>query len=187
MPPKSAAKPTATAARERAALIKEQQDGALANLPLNALFVVLHIRSDPPRQNDFHWGLYFHIHRQGGIKYHMRNVGGSGWIPDHGSTSGVFKSLFLCALIQVAIVPETKHRQADQLIRSHDGDVNSIPGVTCRVWEMAILQKLIQDGVVRCNNLDELERECMAVGNQHSAAAARNDQPRPVVRSRLCF
>jgi hypothetical protein len=95
----------------------------------------------------------------------MKNVGDSGWIPDHGTTSGVFKSLFLCALIQVAIVPETEQRQVDQLIRSHDGDINSIPRVTCRLWDMVILQKLSRHGIVRCNNIDALEQECMAIGN----------------------
>lgn len=187
MPPKSATRPTITAARERAALIKREQDDALLNLPMNGLFIVLHIRSDPPRQNDFHWGLYFHANRLSGVKYHITNVGGSGWIPDHGQTSGVFKSLFLCALIQIAIVPEAEHPRVDQVIRCHDNDVNTIHEVTCRVWVMAILQKLAQHGVVRCNDLDALEQECMAIGNQYSTAAAKNDQPRPVVRSRLCF
>ena len=173
-------------ARDRALAIKRTQEEALARLPLNALYIVLYIRSDPPRPNDFHWGYYFHTSPRGGLKYHMRNLGG-GWIPDHGTTGGVFKSNFLCVLIQIANVPLAKHSLLDQIMRSHDGDVNSIPGVTCRVWLMAILQKLIQHGIVHCSNVDALQQECMVFGNQYSAGAAMNTQPRPVVSSRLCF
>ncbi|KMU85036.1 hypothetical protein CIHG_02819 [Coccidioides immitis H538.4] len=80
-------------ARERASIIKKAQEDALARLPLNTLFIVLYIRSDPPQSNDFHWGYYFHTSAQGGLKYHMRNLGG-GWIPDHGPTGGVFQVQF---------------------------------------------------------------------------------------------
>ncbi|KAJ5778484.1 hypothetical protein N7520_001730 [Penicillium odoratum] len=165
--------PAPTTARERATIIKKQQEDALARLPLNSLFIVLWIRSDPPRQNDFHWGHYFHTSAMGGTKYHMRNLGG-GWMPDHGPTGGVFKSNFLCVLVQVAIVPGTLYGQLDQTMRSHDGDVNSIPGVTCR-------------GFARYSNVEALLQECMGIGNQYRASAAINQQPRPVVRSRLCL
>ncbi|KAJ5492700.1 hypothetical protein N7539_001446 [Penicillium diatomitis] len=173
-------------ARERAALIKKQQEDALAALPLNALFIVLWIRSDPPRPNDFHWGYYFHTNSQGGVKYHMRNIGG-GWMPDHGPTGGVFKSNFLCVLIQVGTIPEAARNTLDQTMRSHDGDVNTIPGVTCRVWVLTIFRRLMQYGIVRCSDIGGLERECMTLGNQYSPGAAINQQPRPVVRSSLCL
>lgn len=104
------------------------------------------------------WGYCFHKSSQGRLKYHMRNLG-SGWIPDHGTTGGVFKSNFLCVLVQIAIVPLAKHSQLDQIMGPRDGDVNSIPGVTCRVWLMVILQQLNQHGIVRCSNVDtELRR-----------------------------
>ncbi|KAL4916556.1 hypothetical protein BDW62DRAFT_103327 [Aspergillus aurantiobrunneus] len=173
-------------ARERASIIKKAQEDALARLPLNTLFIVLYIRSDPPQPNDFHWGYYFHTRAQGGLKYHMRNLGG-GWIPDHGPTGGVFKSNFLCVLIEIANVPHAKHGSLDQIMRSRDGDVNSIPGITCRVWLMVILRELIRQGIVRCSNIDGLQQECMAFGNQYSSGAANNTQPRPVVRSTLCL
>ncbi|KAE8404950.1 hypothetical protein BDV37DRAFT_100279 [Aspergillus pseudonomiae] len=174
-----------TNARQRGLEIKKLQEEALAQLPLNTLYIVLYIRSDPPRANDFHWGYYFHQTTSGGSKYHMRNLGG-GWIPDHGPTSGVFKSNFLCVLIQIANVPEPKHAILDQTMRSRDDDVNQIPGVTCRIWLMTILQRLIEEGLVRCDDHQKLQDECMMFGNQYSATAASNSQPRPVVRSKLC-
>ncbi|PYH75179.1 uncharacterized protein BO88DRAFT_356220 [Aspergillus vadensis CBS 113365] len=173
-----------TSARERALAIKKSQEDALSRLPLNTLFIVLYIRSDPPRLNDFHWGYYFHDTAQGGWKYHMRNLG-SGWIPDHGQTGGVFKSNFLCTLVEIASVPVAKQEQLHQIMRSRDGDVNSIPGVTCRVWLMVILESLIQAGIVRCNNAEALQQECISFGNRYSADAAKNSQPRPVVRSQV--
>ncbi|PLN78864.1 hypothetical protein BDW42DRAFT_187091 [Aspergillus taichungensis] len=127
-----------------ASLIKTARE----RLPLNALYLVLWIRSDPPRPNDFHWGYYFHKSSTGGTKYHIRNLG------------------------EIERVPQAKHSQLDQVMRSHDGDVNSIPSVTCRVWLFTILQKLIQNGIVICSSCDALQQECMDFGNQHSAAAA---------------
>ncbi|KZF22516.1 hypothetical protein L228DRAFT_267914 [Xylona heveae TC161] len=172
--------------RQEAALIKKQQEDALARLPLNSLYIVLWIRSHPPHENDFHWGYYFHSTPQSGIKYHIKQLG-SGWITDHGRTGGVFKSNFLCVLIQIATVAEGAGGQLDQIMRSHDGNVNSIPGVTCRVWILKILEKLMQSVIVRCSNADALLQECMAIGNQHGPEAAENHQPRPVVKSNLCF
>ncbi|GAD93076.1 hypothetical protein TRV_00572 [Paecilomyces variotii No. 5] len=180
----SPAQPTQSR-KDRALAIKKAQEEALIRLPSNTLYIVLWIRSDPPQPNDFHWGYYFHVNSQGGLKYHMRNFGG-GWIPDHGSTAGVFKSNFLCVLIRIATVPEASHGRLDQIMRSRDGDVNSIPNVTCRVWLMTILQTLAQNGIVRCSNIDALQQECIGFGNEYSAAAASNTQPRPVVGSRLC-
>jgi hypothetical protein len=177
--------PTLTKAKERAAAIRKQQSDLLASLPLYALYIGLWIRSDPPRRNDFHWGFYLHTSTTSGIKYHVSSLTG-GWIPEHGPNS-VLKSNFFCVLIQIASVPETSLAQLDQIMRLHDGDVNGIPGVTCRVWLVMILEKLVQSGIVRCGSLQALEDECMGFGNEHSASAAVNDQPRPVVRSGVCL
>lgn len=45
-------------------------------------------------------------------------------MPDHGPTGGVFKSNFLCVLIQVGTIPEAARNTLDQTMRSHDSDVN---------------------------------------------------------------
>ncbi|EEQ34852.1 hypothetical protein McanMca71_001940 [Microsporum canis] len=171
--------------KERALAIKQLQEEALRSLPPNSLYIVLYIRSDPPEPNNFHWGFYSHYNETGGCKYHMRNLG-DGWIADHGPTAGVFKSTFLCVLIQIASIPPEKRSLLDQIMRSHDGNTNSIPGMSCRVWLLVILQKLIQQGLVRCNSCEALEQECLEIGNQHSPGASKNHQPRPVVKSKLC-
>lgn len=93
----------------------------------------------------------------------MKNLG-SGWIPDHGHTSGVFKSNFLCVLTQIAGIPEAKHGLLDQIMKSRDLDVNDIPDLTCRVWLLTILQDLIRHGLVRCSTVEELQQEMYDLG-----------------------
>ncbi|KAL2820954.1 hypothetical protein BDW59DRAFT_174288 [Aspergillus cavernicola] len=172
--------------RERALAIKKVQEEALARLSLDTLYILLFIRTDPPQPHNFHWGYYFHTSPNGGFKYHAKTLD-DGWIPDHSWNSGIFKSDFLCVLIQIASVPQGKHGLLDQVMRSRDGDVNSIPGITCRVWLLVILQALVQQGIVHCGDIDAFQQDCMDFGNQHSDEAANNQQPRPVVRSRVCF
>lgn len=43
---------------------------------------------------------------------------------------------------------------------------------------MVILKELVQQGIVRCSDIDALQKECMTFGNQYSEGAAKNSQPR---------
>jgi hypothetical protein len=172
----------------RIAEVKRLQEIALAQLPRNGLFIVLYLRSDLPLPNDFHWSLYFHTTagtQPGGHKYHIKNLS-NGWITDHGPTAGVFKSNFLCVLIQIAAISQERMRETDAIIRSKDDQINQIPGVSCRVWLMTILAILRARSLLKCNDLYALQEECFRFGNEHSVGALGNDQPRPVKRSRLC-
>lgn len=173
------------AAREKGLHIKQLQESALAALPRRKLYIVLHIRDFPPIANDFHWGFYHHKTQTGGTKYHMRNLG-AGWIADHESTGGVFKSLFLCVLIEIGSIPAEKEGTLDQIMRTLDGSANSIPGFTCRVWVLTILPLLIQAGLLRCDDLAGLQQECFDYGNTCMTSAGNNDQPRPVKVSSRC-
>ncbi|KAJ5419454.1 uncharacterized protein N7487_003004 [Penicillium crustosum] len=162
---------------------------SLANLKVNGLYIILFIRNHPPVQNDFHWGLYFHRHPDtGGTKYHIKQQG-SGWIPDHGPTAGVFKSFLLVGLFRIAHVPSGWEGLLDQTIRTYDGQLNA-PGITCRVWVLwvlALLQKSINgQTILKCSNLNALEIEVKNWGNANARGAADNIQPRPVATSALC-
>lgn len=166
--------------------IRRLQDLALASLPVRGLFIVLWIRSDPPGPNDFHWGLYFHRSgTDGGTKYHITNLS-RGWINDHGSTKGVFKSSFLCVLIQIATIPLQAVVQMDGIARSKDRELNQIPGLTCRVWVMQIIAILRANSLVKCGDINALQNEIFQIGNRYRFGAINNDQPRPVTRSQLC-
>ena len=156
--------------------IRRLQEAALEALPLNKLYIGLWIRDDPPQPNNFHWGFYYHTHKKGGTKYHITNIG-RGWIGGHGPTSGVFKSLFLCVLIEIGSIPAEKEVELDRIMRSEDDSLNSIVGVSCRVWIFAILPHLIETGLLRCDDLDSLQQECFGFGNAHMMSAKENDQP----------
>ncbi|PYH48532.1 uncharacterized protein BP01DRAFT_413650 [Aspergillus saccharolyticus JOP 1030-1] len=120
---------------EKNVAVRKLHEEILRSLPLNTLYVGLHLRDDPPNFNDFQWGLYFHDNSNAIARHGHRILSGTG---------GVFRSNFLCV----------------------------IPGITCRVWVLAILRKLIERGTV----------QCPSVGNQYVANASGNHQPRPHVQ-----
>ena len=171
--------------REGALQIKRLQEQALRDLPPRKLHIVLWIRNDPPSANDFHWGFYYHKTEDGGTKYHMKNLG-SGWIADHGPTGGVFKSQFLCVLVEIGTISADNEGQLDQIMRSLDSSANTTPGFTCRVWIFTLLPLLIQLDLLRCSDLAALEQECFSFGNECMISASKNNQPRPVRVSRRC-
>ncbi|KAJ9489010.1 hypothetical protein VN97_g4276 [Penicillium thymicola] len=173
-----------TEARQKAADIKKKQSESLIGLPPNTLHISLYIRSDPPLPNDFHWAFYLHkgtSSTPGGTKYHARGIGG-GWIAGHEATAGIFIENFLCVIIQIATIPLSAHDRVDEIMRSYDESLNSIPGIMCRVWILTVLRKLVDEGFVHCD-IGVLEKDCLEVGNEHSATASANEQPRPVVKS----
>lgn len=159
-------------------------------LQVGSLYVLLFTRNDPPQANDFHWALYLHQHDStGGMKYHIRNVG-SGWMPDHGVTTAIFKEFLLVGLFRIADVAEKWHPHLDQISRSLDANLNH-PTQTCRVWALdvlALLQKPLHDGqrIFNCDDIPALQQEIFDWGNLHAPSAARNEQPRPIGASALC-
>ncbi|KAI9759964.1 MAG: hypothetical protein M4579_001997 [Chaenotheca gracillima] len=171
--------------RENALKIKQMQEEALSALPERKLYIALWIRDDPPQTSDFHWGFYHHLVDLDGTKYHLRNLG-SGWITDHGESRGLFKSQLLCVVIEIGSIPEDKEKLLDQIMRTYDHSANDIPNVTCRVWIFITLQLLVQNGLLKCDDLEALQQECLDFGNHYMRSAASNDQPRPVVVSKLC-
>ncbi|OQE36110.1 hypothetical protein PENCOP_c012G07008 [Penicillium coprophilum] len=175
-----------TETRQQPAEIKKKQAKSLAGLPPSTLHISLYIRSDPPLPNDFHWAFYLHkgtSSTPGGTKYHARGIGG-GWIAAHEATAGIFTENFLCVIIQIATIRPTAHEHVDEIMRSCDKSLNSIPGITCRVWILTVLRRLVDEGVVHCD-IGELEKDCLGFGNEHSATASANEQPRPVAKSRV--
>ena len=114
---------------------------SLAALKPNGLYFILFIRDDPPQPNDFHWGLYLHRDADtGGTKYHIKQQG-IGWITDHGTTAGVFKSFLLIGLFRIADIPPGWEAHLDRTIRTYDNQINT-PGVDCRVWLFWVLELL---------------------------------------------
>lgn len=93
-------------------------------------------------------------------------------------------------LIQIADVPEEKGGVLEEIMRERDAGLNEIEEVTCRVWLLIVLKRLVKEGIVQCASglgSDKVEEECMVIGNRFAEEAARNVQPRPVVKSRVSF
>lgn len=162
---------------------------ASTEIKKGSIYVLLYVRNQPPILNDFHWGLYFHGNTNTrGMKYHIKTVG-PGWMPDHGPVTAIMKEFLLVGLFRVADVRPEWHAHVDKTIRSLDDQLN-VPGNTCRVWVLDILS-LLQEPVggyqiLRCRDISALQKEIFDWGNGHAAAAAANEQPRPIGASMLC-
>jgi hypothetical protein len=172
-------------AKERAQEIQRAQERALSHLPPESLHVALWLRNDPPPLNDFHWAFYYHEGPKGGTIYQVKGLS-EGWITDHGVTGCIFKSLFLCCLVQIGNISSTKKQELDQTIRSCDSTLNEICDVTCKVWLFEVLPRLIEQGFVRCDNPEALKAECLAIGNKFRVEASGNVQPRPAKIANTC-
>lgn len=185
-----------TTPRQQALTNKTLQEQAQSHLSPNTLYIALYIRSDPTLPNDYHWAYYLHTpshHRGGGGTKHDTDNTSGVWIPHHDTTAGILKTNFLCTLVHIADIPEERIGRVEEIMRERDGDLNQIPGVTCRVWLMVILRRLVEEGVVVLQGggvegrVEAVEEDCKGWGNGFAGEAARNVQPRPVVRSRVCF
>lgn len=105
----------------------------ITDLTDSGLYIVMKIRTQNPKDDDFHWGLYlYRAAKISGNKYHVIGSPGS-WRTDHEDTAGVFKSTFLVGLFQVAIVPRDREQEMDALIRQDDCRLNDIDGLNCVV------------------------------------------------------
>ena len=163
---------------------KKIQEAAAKVLPGEKLYISLFIRDDPPKPDDFHWSLYYHQQDTRGWKYHFGNEGG-GWMLDVGPVGCVFKSSFLCVLIEIASIPMSMKSQLDQLITSRNVGSNETPGFNRIRGLFMIVDALRSTGMLRCESLEALEEECLALGNHHMLTCAKAEQPRSWVASKL--
>ena len=76
-------------------------------------------------------------------------------------------------------------RVYERALGAEKKNLNSIPSLEYRVWLWRFLQMLVEQGMVRCNDLRTLEAECLDIGNSYMQGAAVNGQPRPTVVSSI--
>lgn len=125
------------------------------------------------------------------MKYDVENINGA-WMTGHTRTGNIFKNGFLCVLIQIYALGngDAEKSTVDLGIRSLDDKVNEIPDVTCRVWLLVILDKMVKEGILRFGedpqDMNVLEKECLEIGNGFMDEAVANKQPRPLVVSKFC-
>ncbi|CZT17627.1 uncharacterized protein RCC_03464 [Ramularia collo-cygni] len=166
--------------------VSELQKNAYGSLPVGGLFIALFVSADPHQSDAFHWGIYHHATSFKGTKYHITGSAGR-WIAAHSDARNTFKSQSLSVLVQIGQIPQSATDQLDQIMKSHDHELNNLPGLTCRVWVFTVVEKLVAAGLLTMTGTTStLEDECKAYGNQLSSGDAQKDQPRPVVRSAIC-
>lgn len=167
-----------------------QARGPAYPLRPGSLYIGLWARTDTFGPDAFHWGLYHHFwNSQGqtrqtqGRKYHIRNYNNY-WIQDFGTTASAMNSLLLVCFIRIADIPAD---QDANLLTLLSGLPFNTPGITCRIWVFNAIEALIMHRFMRPTNLQALEQEAWTFGQAFFNATVNNQQPRPVVDSRLCY
>ncbi|TFK51766.1 hypothetical protein OE88DRAFT_1628741 [Heliocybe sulcata] len=149
-------------------------------LDVGGLYIMLFARATP---NDYHWALYHHTHPTKGTKWHIRNVSDV-WMTDHNVIRDATKQFLLMGFLRIAVIPPERLEEADELIRSIPYNE---PGNTCRTWVLDAIHTLREVGIVRCDDIDQLEAEAKAFGFSQFYDTSENKQPRPVVDSHVCI
>jgi len=91
---------------------------------------------------------------------------------DYQDTYGVLRSNFLIGLIRIAAIPANRFDYTKSLIESTP---LNIPGITCRVWVLDAIQRLMDAELFRCLGIGLLESEA---GNFGLIEDPRNSNPR---------
>jgi hypothetical protein len=121
----------------------------------------------------------------------MRMVPGPfNWTPNFASTSGLMKSGNLSVVIHFGSIPECHAELLDQLMRTYNDDLTKTPTygesqVSCQTWVLAVVRLLVGHGLVKCEDVGKLERECKDLGNE-ATREGRDVRPRPVVVATTC-
>ena len=159
----------------------------LSALEPGALYIILFYRST--NDNDFHWGLYYHINpNDGGWKYHILGSH-EHWFPDHGfgMTTGALASNKLVGLVRVTNlgvgrdVPEAVRR----IITAEDEKLGEIVGLTCRIYVARACGRLKAGLYLDFSDWTRLQTEVFEFGNRARTdfAEGQGPKPRPVMRS----
>lgn len=147
----------------------------------NSLYIGLYVRDTEP--GTYHWSLYMHHSGSSGKKYHIRNIG-SGWMGEFEIIKGALKEMLLIGYLRIAAISDDNSlSQADQIIESTRYDVE---GVTCRIWLLDAVKKMIDARIVRCGSLEGLEEEAKAFGAANFSGAGLKASSPAVVDSKVC-
>lgn len=169
----------------RAALLAKQ-DEALSALPTGGLYISMFCTLPPPDPT-YHWGFYLHMGGVNGRVYHIHGSTGQGWHSAHKDTHNALRSLSLTCYVKIGQIPTHAFDRLHQIMQMYDQNLNGIAGISCRVWLFMIVRELIRDGLVRSNgSMAELEAECRAFAGLYNSGAGAQQQPRPIVASRIC-
>ncbi|KAF2114428.1 hypothetical protein BDV96DRAFT_576766 [Lophiotrema nucula] len=151
------------------------------NLTTGGLNILLFIRDDPPKPDDYHWALYHHTCPSSGTKYHIRNIGAGG-LSDHArhAIQGTRNSSPpLVGFFYIGNIPVEVEECVDTKLRTYDRELNEMVGTTCRTWLLRALELLKEfkdsDGksILVGQDIGEIEKEAKAFANVCRFEAAR--------------
>lgn len=155
------------------------------------IYVALFVRGEA---NTFHYSLYHHHSSckdakgrivTDGMQFSVNQLG-VGWITAHERTAGVMNLLFLVGLVKIGSCEDSA--ELERLVRVEDDMLNEIPGVTCRVYTMRAIQRLLEASILRSifnATLEEIEEELRHFALAHEEDANMAIQPRPLHFSKL--
>ncbi len=155
-------------------------------LVVGGIYIMVFLRDTP---ENLYWALYHHLTESSGTKYHIKGIGVA-WIADHGTTSGVMRSMYLIGVMRIGYCAPQDYHKVDTIVRSVPTD-QAPPGynsLTCRTWALHVV-RLLGSGsndYVRCNDINALEQEVTKWGAENYNSAYVNEQPRPVENSKVC-
>ncbi|KZT03438.1 uncharacterized protein LAESUDRAFT_683965 [Laetiporus sulphureus 93-53] len=112
---------------------------------------------------------------------------GEGWICDSAPNSGIMKSFLLDGALRIGFCDPAR---TDALDWVDEVSLTEPPPpfdtFTCRTWTMHCITGLVNQGFVKCHDVDALEQEAEKWATVHHSSAHAGIMPRPVEDAQTC-
>jgi hypothetical protein len=129
-----------------------------------------------------YWAVCHHYDRStGGYKLYIRGIGTglTGWIAGHALTKGVSTFLYVIGYFAVVSINPLEKFTLLDVVKKVDTRLNSIHGLTYRVWLFSALLHLKGAGLIpKSYSVHGVESEAIAF-KMHFNSAVLGEQPRP--------
>ncbi|KAL1941142.1 hypothetical protein VTO73DRAFT_7354 [Trametes versicolor] len=151
--------------------------------------VIMSPTQDDVASDQWHWGLYHHLHAtQGGYKMHITGRPGR-WMFEDGRTNSIMRSSVLIGAMRIGYCPIDKNDRIVAIAKSipPTGPPEGFDKLTCWTWVLSIIRLFCQAGYVRCASQTRLAEEFRAWAAEHTQTAFEGHRPRPVQDSSTCI
>lgn len=139
-----------------------------------------------PETNNFQWELYLRRYAdRRGTKYRDENSNGR-WVTDPDTIKRVTESELLLGLLRIADVDPSERSRVHEYIKADDESLDSISGMSCRVWVQRALERLRIEGDIGFERWEILEQETLMFGNMNLIRVKRSVQSRALGYSKVC-
>lgn len=157
------------------------------------LYISLFLTGYGREAGKFHWGFFVSppdvplIWGVGGQKYHIQGLQ-NGWIADHGQVRNAFASIALVGFIRIGVIAATNYPMLPPLLQADDSQLNELAatGLTCRVWVLRALERLLSHGLIRAPSVRAIEIEATQFGETQRLGVLGGTLKPRVVDSTIC-